>query len=696
VLADVRRSPRRPLFETLGALALYGVTTVYLTWPLITDLGSTVYLYPKNPPGPGDVAGGIAQLRELVDGHHNPFLPGRIPDFDAPGGLEIRWALNLSSFSSTLLLYGLALLFGATAAYGLFVILGYVASGTAMFLLIRKLTGSAWIALVIGWAFAFYPFAVVKGEHPQFVHGWVFVLMAWRLLVLMERPTVRNGVWAGAATVLALAWMQYFILVGGILFAVLTAVALVSAAHRRDFRRHLVAHLPSVGLVLGFGLLMRQLLVASGEDTTLVGNTLSDVVATAARIPMYVVPPAHNILLGGLTTHYLTEHGWNAVEWTLYVGVTVMLLAAVGIGAAVAGRLRSPAVRAVVAFSAVLVAGVVFSLPPQTKIGGHLIRLPSYLAYEASASWRIYTRFVMIVMLAFCILAGFGLQALGRSVGPRRRVALFTIVTVLVPLDLWDRPPQTTYRIETPGIYRVLRAQPPGIVAEYPLRPVLNARDYLDLYFQHVHGKPILNGYLSGVDERRAMALGRLDSSTAGRLATLGVRYVILTPQRLVPGFPVIPDPGPPASNFHLIARGRYGSLYRVIARPTPFVEAYGLEPPEGPPGDRFSWVSTPQFEIEIDAACTSCAGALRFTSASLGAPRLLRISSERGEDLFRWVRVNATPISVPVRFRRRIVLELTTRPGPRSIHELTGSPDPRSVSISIKNLRFEPSRMRR
>jgi hypothetical protein len=673
----------------LAAVVIYALFTLYLTWPLVTELGNAVYIYPKKPAGPGDLAGAISQLRELVDGHHNPFLPGRIHDFDAPGGLEIRWALNLASFSSTLILYGLAALVGATAAFGVFVMLGYVASGAAMFLLAHKLTGSRWIALVIGWAFAFYPFAVVKAEHPFFVHGWVFVLMAWRMLALMERPTLRNGFWAGAATVLALSWMQYFVLLGGVFFAVFTCVALTRGALEHDFRRHLVAHLPSIGLVVIFGLVMRQLLASSGENSTLVDNPLGAIVGTAARLPMYVVPPAHNILLGGVTSRYLTEHGWNGVEWTLYVGVTIIALALVGVIAALDRRLSPPATRTVVAFSAVAVAAVLFSLPPETRIGGHAIKLPSYLAFEAAAAWRVYTRFVVIVMLALCILAALGLFVLTRNLEPRRRAALLTLVTILVPLDLWDRPPKMTYRIETPAVYQTLRALPPGIVAEYPLRPVLNARDYLDLYYQHVHGKPILNGYLSGIDEWRALSLGRLDQTTAGRLATLGVRYVLLTPQRIVRGEPVIPNPGRPSKSFHLLDRDSYGSLYRVDSRPTPFVEAYGLEPPEGPPSNPFRWVTSPEIQVEVDAPCRACEGDLRFTSASLGVPRLLRIRTSRGGRTSRVVGVGGTSISVPVRFDRRIILTLTTSPGPRSIHEVTGTADPRSVSIWVRNLHF-------
>jgi hypothetical protein len=46
--------------------------------------------------------------------------------------------------------HGLGVLFGATAAFGLFAMIGYVASGTAIFLLARRLTGSTWVAFIAG------------------------------------------------------------------------------------------------------------------------------------------------------------------------------------------------------------------------------------------------------------------------------------------------------------------------------------------------------------------------------------------------------------------------------------------------------------------------------------------------------------------------------------------------------------------
>jgi hypothetical protein len=516
--------------------------------------------------------------------------------------------------------------------------------------------------------------------------------MAWRMLELMERPTARNGLWAGLAAILALSWTPYFMVLGGVCYATFTIAALVLSA-RRNFRRHLIAHVPAVALVLGFGVAIRSLVTQSGEDESIATNKLANIISTSAHLPMYLVPPANNLLLGDRTVSYLNEHGWNAVEWSLYVGLTVIMLALVGLLAAVTRRLQPAAGRFAIACFLVVVAGVVFSLPPQMEIGGHLVRLPSYLVFQVSTGWRLYSRFVVVVMLGLCVLAAFGLAYLTRGHGPRWRVGLLTLVTVLVPLDLWNRPPDTTYRTDTPRIYSTARAQPVGIVAEYPLRPVLDARDYLDLYFQDAHGKPVLNGYRSGPDEHRALALTRLDDpSTAGRLATIGVRYVILTPHRIVEG---VPPPGIPGPGFRLIRKDEYATLYRVIARPAPFVFGRaGIEPPEGQPGNQYQWVSADSAELEVNGPCESCEGVLLFTAASFLRRRLLAIETEDGTTLkLVYVPGERKKISVPLRFRRRVVIRLTTKPAPDSIQETTDALDPREVSIAIRNLRFESNR---
>jgi hypothetical protein len=686
-----RRFPRAA--QTAGALLLYLAFAVFLTWPLVLHLGSSAYMVTASPHG-GDMGGSTAQLRELVQHHQNPFLQGRLHDFAAPEGQEIRWALNVATFPSTSLLYILALCFGATAAYGLFVLGGYVASGTAMFLLARKLTGSPWIGGITGWAFAFYPFAVVTGEHPNFIHGWVFVVMLWRFLRLIEEPTKRQGLYFGAATILAMTWTQYFIMIGGIAFAALLVSLLAVAAFRRETRLYAAPLSTSVAVVVPFVLMMRSLLLASGAESTLPQNVLADVLNTSARLPMYFVPPAHHVL-GGLTAAYLNAHHLNAVEWTLYLGITTVVLAVAGVMAAVLRRLEPvPRTFTLVVCSSTIVA-FLFSFPPRTSLFGTEIYLPSELIFATSSSWRLYTRFVIVVMAGVACLAAVGLSWLTQGRSRRATVAILGAATLLVPTDLWDRPPDHIYRFEADPIYRVLGGQPAGGVAEYPLRSVGHVGDYLDTYYQDAHGRPILNGYFAGAQERRALALHALnDPATAGHLATLGVRYVVLTPWRIGPD---APDPGKPTNGFRFLARDAYASLYRVTAPPQPFVyEQDGFWGPEGKAGNQFQWAGEAPVRLGIIAPCSSCTGLLRFDASSLGRPRTVGLRTSDGRTLRSIpVGVSGRPVIFPLHFRHRTVVELLIAPGPQSIAETLGNSDPRRVSVMISDLRFVPTSQR-
>jgi hypothetical protein len=675
--------------QTALALLAYAVFALVLTWPLTAHLGSTVYLTPPNPPGPGDVGGSIAHLRELVHGHHNPFLPGREHDFDAPNGLPIRWALNIATFPSVALLYVLAAAFGATAAYGLFDLLGYVASGVSMFLLVRWLTRSAWIAFIAGWAFAFYPFAVVKGEHPNFLHGWVFVVMLWRFLVLVERPTLRNGVWAGLASVLCFAWTQYFILLGGIAFWTLVVATVVVGAVRSRLREHALAVLPAIAIALGFVLGARALLLGSSENETLPTTAIVDIIATSARVPMYLVPPAHH-LLSGLTLSYLNRHRFNSVEWTLYVGLSVLALALVGFVAACLRRFRPELVTAAAISTALVVVGFVFSLPPEKTFAGVTVHLPSWLIYHASSSWRLYTRFVMVVMLGICVLAALGLQALLDGKSARVQFAILSMATIIIPLDLWDRPDVHTFRLDPPRIYQALRAQPPGIVAEYPLRSVAAVGHYRDLYYQSAHGKPILNGYYAGPDERRALRLDRLDyPPTARWLSTLDVRYVLVTPTTLLPG---VPSPGKPGRGFRPIAHDSYGTLYRVTATPAPFVWLrHGFWGPEGAGANQRQWAGKGTVQLGVEGKCAPCQGVLSFDATSFGRPRSLAVVSESGKTLVRVkIPIKSVVVRAPLSFDRHTTVDLKISPGPQVINEtIPGSTDNREVSVMVQGARF-------
>ncbi len=667
---------------------LYVATAVYLTWPLVTELGSSTYLFPSIfARGGGDLTGSIAHLRELVEGHHNPFGPGRIGDFNAPDGLEIRWALNVASFPSVILLYALALTVGSTAAMNLFILLGYVASGLAMFLFVRRLTGHVWVSLLAGWAFAFYPFAVVTSEHPAFVHGWPFVLVAWRVLEVWEMPTVRNGLWAGAATILAAAWTPHYLVLAGVTYGVITAVACFGAGPS-GLRRALPAHAAGAVLAFGFVLLTRFLVAVSPAGETFQSTTLVDLASTSAKPLMYLIPSA-DTLFGAQFRNELAERDWLGVERTLYVGWSILALAAIGTAAALAKRLGRLETRAAVLALAAAVTAALFAAVPEADVLGLTVKLPSWFVFQVTPGVRLLSRFVIPLMAALCVLAALGLATLVRALPQRAGWVALAIATVLVPLDLWNRFPDRTHTFETPSIYRALPTGASGSLAEYPLRSVIGVGDYLDLFNQQAHGLPVLNGYFRGPEERRALALGGLDDpTTPGALATLGVRYVLLTPSRAGPG---VPDAGVPRAGFRRLGGDTYGTLFRVTASPKPFAyQRDGFWGPEGEGAARYQWAGEGTVRLEVFAACKRCSGRLEFTSASFARPRVITLFDEDGRELD-VVPVGTSPqlVSVPLEFDGRTLVELKITPGPQQISETTGSGDPRVISVFVQSPRF-------
>jgi hypothetical protein len=180
------------------------------------------------------------------------------------------------------------------------------------------------------------------------------------------------------------------------------------------------------------------------------------------------------------------------------------------------------------------------------------------------------------------------------------------------------------------------------------------------------------------------------DPATAGQLATLGIRYVLLTPWRVGQ---YAADPGPPGRGFRLLARDSYGSLYRVTASPRPIV--YGLSGfwgLEGKGRAQFQWAGGPPVRLGITAPCRECIGTIRFITSSFARPRRVAIRTSNGRVLTS-IRVGraSRPVIFPLSFRHETVVELVIEPGPQSIAETTGEADPRSVSIWVKDPRFVP-----
>jgi hypothetical protein len=678
---------RGAVLQLAAATLLYLAFASYLTWPLVTHLNTMVY------GGPGDPFGAMATYRELVDHHHNPFLPGTISQFAAPEGQPIAWARNLAQLPAILVQYLFTAAFGQVASLGIYTLLGYTLSGVFMYMFVRRLTAVFWVALLCGWAFAFFPFAVINGlgGHEDFIQGWVLVLAVWRLIELYWAPSRRNANLAGLAVILSMWWTAYFILIGGIAYLATLLASLLLAWRARRLRSVLPTQALTAAIVVAFLVLLASLSFAQPGALGLRTNSIVEFNAYSARPFEYVLPDANSPLFGSVTAGYLASHlhGSNNVESTLYVGVSTILLAAVAGIALLRGRLEPRVRSAAFILGAVTLAALLSSAPPEGTVFGLAIPFPSHFIMKVTTTWRAYSRFVILVMLGLVALAGIGLHTLLRDCPHRWRLLVMFVALVLLPLDLWSRMDQTS-NVTVPSVYRVLAREPRALTAEYPL---VNAGGnlYLDLFYQNIYNMPMINGYLSGtVEERRALSLANLsDPSTGPRLAALGVRYVI---REAAPNPFGHPPAGTPGRGFRRVYSDAYGTLYVVTARPTGPALAtlgagFGADEPL-PHGGTASWLEQPSGSITLAGACQRCDGVLRFSLVSFGSPRFVTVRLGRHVLATRWVS-GITHFVFPGEYGRASTITITTTPGPQSIQKTIHVPDSRSVSVQIADLSF-------
>src|SRR5262249_19388168 len=155
-------------------------------------------------------------------------------------------------------------------------------------------------------------------------------------------------------------------------------------------------------------------------------------------------------------------HGSNLVESTLYVGVTVILLALIAFWAFLRRRLPAGLGSTVFVLSLIVVAALITSAPPEVRFLGVLIPFPSHFIAKITSTWRVYAGFVIVVMLGVSALAGIGLYALTRGRARWLQIAILVCASVLVPLDLWTGFGPIN-KIEIPRVYQALAKQPFGL-----------------------------------------------------------------------------------------------------------------------------------------------------------------------------------------------------------------------------------------
>ena len=447
--------------------------------------------------------------------------------------------------------------------YNLCVLAAIPFCGLAMFCLVRHLTGNTLAAGVSGFAFAFMPLRYSYYGQLHIPSSHWLVLALWALHAYTRRQRLLYAATCLLCTFLQGLFCGYYLVFFCTLLPVFWLVVACTQRRFRD-RRNLM-------LAVAFFPVLAALLVPFYwpyvEHGMKMGysRTIEDAARYSADILSYFSAPRWNVLYG----HWLRP--MPAAETQAFPGIALSLLAITGVasGFRKKGPLSRQAVICYVAFGAT---AFVLSLGPVVHIAGRaLCPGPFLLLHEfvpGYSTLRVPGRYGMFVMVALCVLAGYGITALLR-LPLRWRTALLTLACVLMGAESLHVPirlARVPLKQELSPVYDWLRRQPQdAALVEVPLD--LAANDYDYVYRSIYHWRRLVNGvsgYYPPENVAKYLLLRRgLASDECPRLlAELGVDYAIIHADRMpVPVHKLVLAPG-----FQFVRRFGDAHVFRVTS----------------------------------------------------------------------------------------------------------------------------------
>jgi hypothetical protein len=402
--------------------------------------------------------------------------------------------------------------------YNVILLLGFVSSGIAMFVLARHVTGRVEPALVAAAVFVVAPYRTEHVMHLEMQWAMWIPLVLWALTRTVEERSWRFGALSGLFL-----WLQVLSCVYYGIFLAVTVLVFVPLLLIRA-RAGAMAAMPPLVLAaaIAAALTVPYALPYIENARSLSDRPVSDLRELSATPLNYFATPGDNRWWGW------TSETWGANERRLFPGVVTLLLAA----AAWWGRSRPD----VWLYLVLAWLGIEMS----RGVNGWLYAF-LYDHVQAFRGLRSPARFFIIGQCGIAILAGLGMRALlarlrieggSRTWGATATAVLAVAIEcanrplVLEPIGL---PNQTAH-----DVYREIRAQGPGIVLELPLPTLdeLPGPDAVYAFWSGAHWNPLINGYSGyypkGYHQTLSIMRSFPDEESIAHIQRLGVRYIVV------------------------------------------------------------------------------------------------------------------------------------------------------------------------
>jgi hypothetical protein len=185
-----------------------------------------------------------------------------------------------------------------------------------------------------------------------------------------------------------------------------------------------------------------------------------DLLSHSARWWSYLVPPIAHPLIGGSVARMWAAAGVHIglLEQQVSLGLGVVALALVAVGAWVLRHREPRSLVAVPILAAVAAAALLCSLSPERTIAGVSFVRPSALLYAVVPMFRAYARFGVVVQLMTVLLAGIGAERMWRTGRRSARSACLALVGVAAAeYAVW--PPALTRDVLPTSAHRWIMRQ---------------------------------------------------------------------------------------------------------------------------------------------------------------------------------------------------------------------------------------------
>lgn len=528
VISAIRRSG-----TDLLALLSYGVLAVVFTYPLVLNLDRVN--------GSGDPAVMVWSMAWIS--HALTTEPATLYGANILHPVADALARTDLLLTSALLAAPFFLATGnALLGFNVVMLLTYVLSGYAVFLLVRRILPgrpyASHAALFAGALYAFCPYRLAHvAQLNTMTTYWLPLILLFMHRYLEDGRRPRDLLLVGLFFSLnALSGLYYgaFAALMAVLFFVYWSLINREAPKARD----LLYGVPVFGVAAALlAAVLWPYLARSGDA----GHSwdIANVAYYSFEPAALLASPPQSLLLGWTPEAFgiTAENGKPANELMLYPGLAAVLLAAYAI-------LRRLASRTEALYAALGVSFFVLSWGPLTTLGGDVVSLPYRLLYEFApgfGSLRVPTRMWAIVMLCVAVLAALGLRAIMERLGGRRALAAFAAVSLVAALEFAPNLPIERYEDHGPPTpepayaYLAGNAGESSVVVEVPFAsPADPFRETPRMYRSTGGFWRLVNGFASympeGYWERRSVLNTFPAPQSLAEMRVLGVDYVVVHP----------------------------------------------------------------------------------------------------------------------------------------------------------------------